>query len=105
MVFLIGDAPPSNTLNYEEIDLQDDPGCSQVFLKNGRKGAENAKDHSKTSKSVMWCGSASAEFLLLMVVSKAKNLYKRLVKGVLKGYIYSVTKRNVTRIKKKMRDA
>ena len=40
----------------------------------------------------MWCGSASGKCLLLIIISKAKNLYKWWVKGGLKGCNYIVTK-------------
>ena len=50
------------------------------------------QDHSKTVISVMWCGSASGEYLPLMVVYKAKNPYESWVKNRLKGCIYKVTK-------------
>ena len=50
------------------------------------------QDHSKTSISVMWCGSASGECLPPMVVYKAENLYESWVKGGLKGCVYNVTK-------------
>ena len=40
----------------------------------------------------MWCGSASRECLLPMVVYKAEKLYESWVKGGLKGCIYNVTK-------------
>ena len=42
-------------------NLQDDPGRSWIFVRSGRKQIENMQDHSKTSISVMWCGSASAD--------------------------------------------
>ena len=58
----------------------------------GRKQVENVQDHSKTSISVMWCGSASGECLLLMVVYKTGNLYKPWIKDGLNGCIYNVTK-------------
>ena len=88
LFFVIGDVPPSNIFNYNKTW----PRRSWVFVRHGRKQVENVQDHSKTSISVMWCGSASGECLPLMVVYKAENLYKSWVKGGLKGCIYNVTK-------------
>ena len=48
--------------------------------------------HSKTSISVMWCGSASGECPPPMVVYKGKNLYQSWLKSGLKGCVYNVTK-------------
>ena len=89
---VIDDVPQSNIFNYKETNLQDKPGHSWVFVMCGRKREENMQDHSKTSISVMWCGSASGECLLLMVVYKTGNLYKPWIKDGLKGCIYNVTK-------------
>ena len=72
MLFCLGDVPATNIFNYDETNLQDDPGRNWVFVRRGRKRVETVKDTSKTSVSVMWCGSAAGECLPPMVVYKAK---------------------------------
>ena len=92
MLFCLGDAPATNIFNYDEMNLQNDPGRNWVFVRRGRKRVENVKDTSKTSISVMWCGSAAGECLPPMVVYKAENLYQGWVQGGLQGTIYDCTK-------------
>ena len=72
MLFCLGDVPATNIFNYDETNLQDDPGHNWLFVRRGRKRVENVKDTSKTSIAVMWCGSAARECLPPMVVYKAK---------------------------------
>ena len=50
------------------------------------------QDHSKTSISVMWCGSVSGECFPPVVVYKTENLYESWVKCGLKGCVCNVTK-------------
>ena len=76
LVFCLGDVPTANIFNYDEANLQDNPGHSWVFVRRGRKRVENVKDTSKTSISVMWCSSPEGECLPPMVVYKAGNLYQ-----------------------------
>ena len=92
MLFCLGDVPATNIFNYDETNLQDDPGHNWVLARRGRKRVENVKDTSKTSISVMWCGSAAGEYLPPMVVYKAENLYHGWVHGGLQGIIYDCTK-------------
>ena len=88
-MFCLGDVPATNIFNYDEMNLQDDPVQSWVFVRRGRKRVENVKDTSKTSILVMWCGSAEGKCLLPMVVYKAENLYQGCVQGDgLQGTIY-----------------
>ena len=92
-LFCLGDVPAANIFNYDETNLQDNPGRSWVFLRRGRKRMENVKDTSKTSISVMWCASSAAgECLPPIVVYKAENLYQGWVQGGLQGTIYDCTK-------------
>ena len=92
LVFCLGDVPATNIFNYDKTNLQDDPGCSWMFVRRGRKRVENVTDTSKTLISVMWYGSAEGECLLPMVVNKTKNLYQSWVQGGMQGTIYDCTK-------------
>ena len=92
LVFCLGDVHATDIFNYDKTNLQDDPGCSWVFVWRGRKGVKNVKDTSKTSISVMWYGSAEGECLLPMVVNKTENLYQSWVQGGMQGTIYDCAK-------------
>ena len=61
--------------NYDKAAFVDDPGSKLVICRRGTRRVERVKDHSKTSTSVMVCGSASGELLPPRVVYKAGNLY------------------------------
>ncbi|XP_065650631.1 jerky protein homolog-like [Hydra vulgaris] len=88
----LGDIQPSNVFNFDETNLSDDPGKKFVLVRRGRRRVENVQEHSKTSISLMWCGSASGVLQPPMVVYKASNVYKGWVTGGPQGTIYSCTK-------------
>ena len=71
----LGPIPPENMWNYDETNMQDDPGKDWVIVRRGRKRVENAKDYSKTTISAMWCGNAAGEMLPPMIVYKAIHCY------------------------------
>ena len=67
--------PPSNIMNYDETNLQDDPGRKKVISKRGIKYPEQVMDFSKSSISVMFAGCANGTLLPPYVCYKATHLY------------------------------
>ena len=67
--------PPSNIMNYDETNLQDDPGRKKVISKRGIKYPERVMDFSKSSISVMFAGCADGTLLPPYVCYKATHLY------------------------------
>ena len=85
------DIPPSNVFNYDETNLTEDPGAKKALYRRGVKYAEKVSNHSKSSLSVMFCGSANGKMLPPYVVYKAKNLYESWCQGGPKGTRYNAT--------------
>jgi len=83
--------PPENIYNCDETNLQDNPGAKRAIFSRGVKYAEKVSDHSKSSISVMFCGSATGVLLPPYVVYKSNNCYEGWTKGGPKGTIYSAT--------------
>ena len=68
--------PAENIFNYDETNLTDDPGCKKKYIfKRGIKYPEVVRDTSKTSISIMFCGSAGGQFLAPYVVYKGGDLW------------------------------
>lgn len=67
--------PPQNIWNYDESNLTDDPGKKRVIIKRGSKYPERIMNSTKTSISVMFCGSAAGESLPPFVVYKSINMW------------------------------
>ena len=88
----MGDLPAGNVFNYDETNLCDDPGKKWVMVRRGRRRVENVKEYSKTSISIMFCGSAAGVMIPPMVVYRALNLYEGWVRGGPRGTVYSCTK-------------
>lgn len=55
--------PASHVLNYDETNSTNDPGVEKVAGKWGSRYTQAIKDHSKSSISVMFCGSAANHLL------------------------------------------
>ncbi len=81
----IKDVPPVNIFNYDETNVSDDPGKRRILCKRGTKYITNICNFSKTSTSVMFCGSASGVLLPPYVVYKAENLWANWLAGGPKG--------------------
>ena len=64
---------PNNIFNYDETNVTDEPGTIAVVCRRGLRRVERKIQHSKAAISLMYCGSASGEFLPPMVVYKSKN--------------------------------
>ena len=67
--------PSRNIFNYDETNFTDDPGVSKIVCRRGSGRVEKKVQHSKSSVSVMFCGSARGTFVPPMVVYRAKNVY------------------------------
>ena len=76
---------PEAILNYDETNLSDDPGRKKALCKRGMKYPERVMNSSKSSTSIMFCGTASGELLPPYTVYKAKHLYDTWVQGGPKG--------------------
>lgn len=88
---VLADADPRVVFNYDETNVQDDPGARKVVVPRGTKRVERVQQHSKASVSIMVCGNAAGELLPPMVVYKAGNLYDNWTRGGPPGTIYSNT--------------
>jgi hypothetical protein len=71
----IQDIPPTHIFNYDETNLTDDPGQKRVIVRRGSKYPEKICNVSKTSTSIMFCGSAYGELLPPYVVYKSQKLW------------------------------
>lgn len=68
--------PASNIWDYDETNLSDDPGKKKIICKRGIRYPERVMNSSKSSTSIMICGSAAGEVLPPYVVYKSLNVYK-----------------------------
>ncbi|KAJ8876346.1 hypothetical protein PR048_020791 [Dryococelus australis] len=71
-----GRIPPERIFNYDETNLYADPGVKICLFKCGIKYPERVKDSSKSSSSVMFCGTASGHLLPPYVEYKAEHLWE-----------------------------
>lgn len=68
--------PPSNIYNFDETNLTDDPGKKKVVTKRGLRYPERILYTSKSSTSIMMCGSADGTMLPPPYVCyKAKEMW------------------------------
>lgn len=72
---VVADVPASNVWNYDESNLTDDPGRKKVIAKRGCKYPERICNSSKTSISLMMCGSAAGELLPPYVIYRSGKLW------------------------------
>lgn len=84
--------PPHCVFNYDETNLTDDPGIKKCVFKRGIKYPERIKDSSKSSTSIMFCGSAAGDILPPYVVYKSDHLWDLWTEGGLKGARYNRSK-------------
>ena len=74
--------PLENIYNYDETNVTDDPGSKTVIVRCGHgQRVERKQNHSKQSISVMFAGNALGQYLPLIVIYKAKNLYEDMWRG------------------------
>ena len=83
--------PAAQIFNFDETNLTNDPGKKKVVVPRGCGRVEVLQDHSKTSVSLMFCGSATGFFIPPMVVYKAGNLYKGWTTDGISGAVYATT--------------
>ncbi len=83
--------PSRNIFNYDETNFTDDPGVSKIVCRRGSGRVEKKVQHSKSSVSVMFCGSANGTFVPPMVVYRAKNVYLEWTRGGPAGAVYDAT--------------
>ncbi|CAH2103358.1 unnamed protein product [Euphydryas editha] len=81
--------PAANIWNYDETNVTDDPGNKKVIVKRGSKYPELLRNSSKSSISLMFCGSADGELLPPFVVSKSSCLWTTWTEGGPEGTRYS----------------
>jgi hypothetical protein len=72
---------PEHIFNYDETNLTDDPGSKISIFRRGIKYPERIRDFSKSSTSIMFCGSAAGELLPPYVVYKSAHLWQTWVEG------------------------
>lgn len=89
---VVKDVPAENIWNLDETNLTDDPGKSRVICRRGTKYPEKVCNFSKSSISLMMCGSASGETLPPFVVYKATQLWNTWMEGGPKHCRYQSTK-------------
>ncbi len=83
---------PEDILNYDETNATDDPGEEKVVVRKSTKHAERVLDSSKSSTSLMFCGSAAGFLLPVYVVYKATNMYDSWTEGGPPNTVYNRTK-------------
>ena len=83
---------PNNLVNYDETNVTDEPGAIAVVCRRGLRRVERKIQHSKAAISLMYCGSASGEFLPPMVVYKSKNCYLEWTRRAPEGTIFDCSK-------------
>ena len=83
---------PSQIYNFDETNFTDDPTRKKCIVRPGVKRLERVTSYSKQAFSVMFCGSASGEYLPPMVVYKAKHMYEGWASDGIDGAVYGATK-------------
>jgi len=86
--------PATHIVNYDETNLQDDPGAELAFFGGGTKYCEQSRNSSKTAISVMFACTASGHMLPPMTVYKSasSSCYSSWCEGGPLGGVYSATK-------------
>lgn len=68
--------PASHIVNYDEINLSDDPGRKKVITRRGCKYPERVMNSTKASTSVMFAAKGDGTILPPYTVYKAQHLYQ-----------------------------
>ena len=87
----VAGVPAANIFSYDETNFTDDPGASKIVCRRGMGRVEKKIQHVKTSISVMFCGSATGQFLPPMVVYQAKHVCTEWTTGGPAGAVYEST--------------
>lgn len=67
--------PPSHIFNYDETNLQDDPGQKKMLFRRGTKYPERICNFTKSATSIMMCGSASGVLLPPYIIYKSEKMW------------------------------
>lgn len=81
----LSDIPPNNIFNYDETNLQDDPGRKIMLFKRGTKYPTRICNFTKSATSVMMCGSASGVLLPPYIIYRAEKMWTQWAEGGPKG--------------------
>ncbi|XP_014273650.1 uncharacterized protein [Halyomorpha halys] len=84
--------PANNVWNYDEFNLQDDPGAKKVLIKRGAKHPEIIKNAKKASVSIMMCGNAAGSLAPVYVTYKAEDMGQCWMEGGPAGTCYNHSK-------------
>ncbi|CAH2017331.1 unnamed protein product [Acanthoscelides obtectus] len=79
------DIPACNIFNYDETNVQDDPGKQKMLFRRGTKYPERICNFTKTATTIMMCGSASGVLLPPYVIHKAEKMWKQWIELGPKG--------------------
>lgn len=77
--------PTGNIFNYDESNLSDDPDRKRVIARRGTKYVDRIVNTSKSSHSVMFCGSADGALLPIYTVYKSAELWDTWCEGGPRG--------------------
>ncbi|XP_049764352.1 uncharacterized protein LOC126092673 [Schistocerca cancellata] len=84
--------PSEAIINYDETNITDDPGVKRIIGQRGSKRVYRIMDSSKSSISVMLCGTASGELLPPYAVYGTLHVYDTWRQGGPKGALYGCSK-------------
>ena len=71
----IKDVSPNCILNYDEVNLTDDPKSKKMIFKRGCKHPDRVLNATKSSTSVMFAGTADGHMLPPHIVYKSENMW------------------------------
>nr|CAH7752202.1 unnamed protein product [Callosobruchus chinensis] len=74
------DVPACNVFNYDETNVQDDPGKQKMLFRRGTilcLYPEGICNFTKTATSIMMCGSASGVLLPPYIIYKAEKMWQQ----------------------------
>ena len=89
---LVKNLSAENIWNLDETNLTDDPGKRRVICRRGIKYPKKACNFSKSSTSLMMCGSAAGELLPPFVLYKATKIWDTWTEGGPKCFCFQSTK-------------
>ncbi|KAE9542276.1 hypothetical protein AGLY_003403 [Aphis glycines] len=82
---VIENVSAQNIYNYDESNLQDNPGKLKMIFQRGTKYSERIQNHSKSATSIMVCGSAAGVLLPPYIIFKASEMWQPWTVGGPKG--------------------
>lgn len=82
---VIENVPAQNIYNYDESNLQDNPGKLKIIFQRGTIYPECVQNHSKSATSIMVCGSSAGVLLLPYIIFKVSEMWQPWTEGGPKG--------------------